>query len=118
MLKAGFVTVVIFLQRRVRNGSIFWLTAVDTDQIVNLYSAVNRGIQNYYRFVDDWAQLSRVQYILELSLAKTLAQKFKISFPKVYKRFAKEFTIAIKGKGGKEGLNISFTLHTHLNQTP
>ncbi len=29
MRKAGFVTVVIFLQRRVRNGSIFWLIAVD-----------------------------------------------------------------------------------------
>ncbi len=29
MRKAGFVTVVIFLQRRVRNGSIFWLIAVE-----------------------------------------------------------------------------------------
>src|SRR6266699_2259801 len=28
MRKAGFVTVVIFLQRRVRNGSILWLIAV------------------------------------------------------------------------------------------
>src|SRR5947208_4938883 len=28
MRKAGFVTVVIFLQRRARNGSTFWLIAV------------------------------------------------------------------------------------------
>jgi group II intron reverse transcriptase/maturase len=86
-------------------------TYLDADQIVNLYSAVNRGIQNYYRFVDNWAQLSRVQYILELSLAKTLAQKFKISVPKVYKHFGKGFTIAIKGKGGKEDRKVSFYLN-------
>jgi group II intron reverse transcriptase/maturase len=86
-------------------------TCLDADQIVNLYSAVNRGIQNYYRFADNWAQLSRVQYILELSLAKTLAQKFKISVPKVYKRFGKGFTIAIKGKGGKEDRKVSFYLN-------
>src|SRR5437588_6701644 len=59
-------------------------TCLDADQIVNLYSAVNRGMQNYYRFADNWAQLTRVQYILELSLAKTLAHKFKISVPKAY----------------------------------
>jgi len=37
---------------------------LDTDQIILLYSSVNRGIQNYYRFVDNWVQLQRIQYIL------------------------------------------------------
>jgi hypothetical protein len=84
---------------------------LDMDQIVQLYSSVNRGMQNYYRFVDNWRQLTRVQYILEYSLAKTLAQKFKISMPKVFKRFGKGFPIVIKGKEGKEDRTVNFYLN-------
>jgi len=83
-------------------------TNLDADQIINLYSAVNRGIQNYYRFADNWSQLNRIQYTLELSLAKTLAHKFKITSPKVYKRFGKELAVVIEGKGGKSDRKISF----------
>jgi group II intron reverse transcriptase/maturase len=83
-------------------------TNLDADQIINLYSAVNRGIQNYYRFADNWSQLNRIQYILELSLAKTLAHKFNITSPKVYKRFGKELAVVIKGKDGKPDRKISF----------
>src|SRR5207302_8674647 len=52
---------------------------LDTNQIILLYSSVNRGIQNYYRFVDNWVQLQRIQYILQYSLAMPLGRKFKIS---------------------------------------
>ena len=52
---------------------------LDTDQIILLYSSVNRGIQNYYRFVDNWAQVQRIQYILQYSLAMTLGRKYNIS---------------------------------------
>lgn len=62
---------------------------LDADQIIQLYSSVNRGIQNYDRFADNWRQLPRIQYILEFSLAKTLALKYKISVPKVFKRLGK-----------------------------
>jgi group II intron reverse transcriptase/maturase len=84
---------------------------LDADQIVSLYSSVNRGIQNYYRFADNWVQLHRVQYILEYSLAKTLARKYQISVPKVFKRFGRGFTIVIKGKGGKEDRKVGFYLN-------
>lgn len=50
-------------------------TLLDEDQIVSLYSSINRGLQNYYRPTDNWAELSRIQYILKFSLAKTLASK-------------------------------------------
>jgi group II intron reverse transcriptase/maturase len=84
---------------------------LDADQIVSLYSSVNRGIQNYYRFADNWVQVNRVQYILEYSLAKTLARKYQISVPKVFKRFGMGFTIVIKGKGGKEDRKVNFYLN-------
>jgi len=84
---------------------------LDAEQIVSLYSSVNRGIQNYYRFADNWGQVNRVQYILEYSLAKTLARKYQISMSKVFKRFGRGFTIVIKGKGGKEDRKVSFYLN-------
>ncbi len=84
---------------------------LDTDQIILLYSSVNRGIQNYYRFVDNWAQLQRVQYILQFSLAMTLGRKFNISTPKVFKRFGKSLSYVIKDKGGQEKKKVSFYLN-------
>lgn len=83
-------------------------TPLDADQIIQLYSSVNRGLQNYYRFVDNWKQCSRIQYILKFSLAKTLAQKYKISVPKVFKRFGQELSVLIKGRGGKPDRQVSF----------
>jgi group II intron reverse transcriptase/maturase len=56
---------------------------LDEDQIVNLYSSVNRGIQLYYRPTDNWARVQKVQYILKFSLAKTLAGKRKSKISRV-----------------------------------
>ncbi len=58
-------------------------TVLDEDQIVSLYSSINRGIQEYYRPTDNWPELQRVQYILKYSLAKTLALKKKTSITRV-----------------------------------
>jgi len=58
-------------------------TLLDEDQIVQLYSSINRGLLLYYRPIDNWARLQRVQYILKFSLAKTLAAKKKTSITKI-----------------------------------
>lgn len=50
---------------------------LDAEQIITLYNGINRGIQNYYRFADNFGQLVRIQYILKFSLAHTLAAKYK-----------------------------------------
>ena len=86
-------------------------TSLDADQIIQLYSSVNRGLQNYYRFVDNWKQYSRIQYILKFSLAKTLAQKYKISVPQVFQRFGKDLSLLIKGQGGKADRQVCFYLN-------
>jgi len=56
---------------------------LDEDQIINLYSSVNRGLQQYYRPADNWQEMRRIQYVLKFSLAKTLAMKRKTSVAKV-----------------------------------
>jgi hypothetical protein len=81
---------------------------LDLDQIILLYSGINRGIQNYYRFVDNWSRLTRIQYILHYSLAQTLAWKLKRSMSKVFARFGKNLCISIKGTEGKADRHVCF----------
>lgn len=56
---------------------------LDQDQIILLFSAINRGIQNYYRPCDNFVEVRRIQYILKFSLGKTLGEKMKIGLPEV-----------------------------------
>ncbi|HZS76883.1 MAG TPA: reverse transcriptase domain-containing protein [Ktedonobacteraceae bacterium] len=71
---------------------------LDEDQIVSLYSSMNRGLQNYYRPADNWAELSRIQYILKFSLAKTLAAKRRVSITRIIKDKGIQATVTRKGQ--------------------
>jgi hypothetical protein len=84
---------------------------LDLDQIVLLYSGMNRGIQNYYRFADNWRRLTRIQYILHYSLAKTLAFKLKRSAKKVFARFGRDLCIVLKGGEGKADRQVRLYLN-------
>jgi group II intron reverse transcriptase/maturase len=59
---------------------------LDEDQIINLFSSVNRGLLQYYRPADNWAEMRRIQYILKFSLAKTLAMKRKTPITRVIRK--------------------------------
>lgn len=73
-------------------------TTLDEDQIISRYSSINRGIQEFYRPTDNWAELWRVQYILKYSLAKTLALKRKVPITQVIKN--REISVTVKRKDG------------------
>jgi group II intron reverse transcriptase/maturase len=73
-------------------------TLLDEDQIVSLYSSVNRGLQNYYRPTDNWAELSRIQYILKFSLAKTLAAKKQVPITRIIKDKGIQVNVTRKGQ--------------------
>ncbi len=74
-------------------------TVLDEDQIVSLYSSINRGIQEYYRPADNWPELQRVQYILKYSLAKTLALKKKTSITRVMR--GRDISVQVRTKKGQ-----------------
>jgi len=74
-------------------------TVLDEDQIISLYSSMNRGIQQFYRPADNWPELQRVQYILKYSLAKTLALKRKVSITRVMK--ARNIGVQVTNKNGQ-----------------
>jgi group II intron reverse transcriptase/maturase len=86
-------------------------SVLDLDQIVLLYGGINRGIQNYYRFADNWTRLIQIQYILHYSLAHTLALKLRCSVKKVFRRFGREMRIVTKGHGGKADRQACFYLN-------
>jgi hypothetical protein len=73
---------------------------LDEDQIILLYSSVNRGLQQYYRPTDNWAEMSRVQYILKFSLAKTLAAKRQRPITQVIR--GKDISVKVKRAKGQE----------------
>jgi group II intron reverse transcriptase/maturase len=81
---------------------------LEVDQIILLYNGINRGIQNYYRFADNFSHLSRIQYILQFSLAHTLAAKFKCSLRQIFKRFGKTPTVQVPVKNRKKERCITF----------
>ena len=84
-------------------------TVLDEDQIVSLYSSINRGIQEYYRPADNWPELQRVQYILKYSLAKTLALKKKTSITRVMR--GRDISVQVRTKKGQVR-NIVFYRNT------
>ncbi len=86
-------------------------TNLDTAQIIGLYNGIHRGILNYYRFVDNIDSLARIQYILQYSLARTLAAKFKISVKRVFRRFGRNITVTIHAEDGQRERHVTF----HLN---
>ncbi|WP_420975145.1 group II intron reverse transcriptase/maturase [Bacillus thuringiensis] len=91
-------------------------TTLDTDQIISRFNSINRGIQNYYRFVDNFAKIGRIQYILKFSLAKTLAKKYRISVSKVFKRFGKNITFRTKSTNGKTYVVSFYNNHDWTRQ--
>jgi group II intron reverse transcriptase/maturase len=64
------------------------LTTDDEYTIVSRYQSVLRGIYNYYCMaVNVSKRMSRIKYILETSLTKTLAHKLRLSVNKVYRKY-------------------------------
>lgn len=78
-----------------------WLN-LDDDQIVDKFNGVLRGILNYYSFVDNYAELRRIQFILQHSAANTLAAKHRRSVRAVFKKHGKALRVATTNSKGKE----------------
>ena len=55
--------------------------------IMSQYQGGIRGIANYYRRAINLTSLDHLRWVIELSLAKTLASKLKISAAQVFKRY-------------------------------
>lgn len=81
-------------------SKIGW-TGLDADQLINLFNSNLWGLLNYYRFVDNFGVLSRIQYILRFSLAKTLAHKYRTTMRTIFKRHGRNLRFQWQLTGGR-----------------
>jgi group II intron reverse transcriptase/maturase len=61
--------------------------------IIDVYQQRYRGLAEYYRYAQNRASLNKLRYIMEQSLVKTLAHKFRISVREVYARYKRTLEI-------------------------
>ena len=71
--------------------------------IVEQFQAEYRGLVEYYQLADNLHRMTQLKWVMEQSLTKTLARKFQITVPQVYKRF--QATLRV-GKQSYKGLQV------------
>src|SRR5258708_8297792 len=77
-------------KRYLKNGKPIHRKELETEtaySIMTRYQAEYRGLVEYYQMANNLNRLSALRWVMEVSLTKTLAAKFKLTVPKVYDRF-------------------------------
>lgn len=94
-------------KRYIRHGKAFHRAELLNESdytILATYQLEYRGIVNYYRLADNLRTLTKLKWVMEQSLTKTLAAKHKISVRKVYRKY--HANLDIDGKTYK-GLQVT-----------
>jgi len=71
--------------------------------IIAQYQAEFRGIAGYYQYAYNLHRLGRLKYVMQRSLVKTLARKYRIRVPRVYQRYR---AILHTDRGPRKGLQV------------
>ena len=78
---------------------------VDTDfSIVAQFQAEFRGVAQYYKLAFNRHQLGRLKYVMERSLTKTLARKYRTRVGQVYRRYR---AVLATEHGPRRGLQVT-----------
>lgn len=78
---------------------------VDTDfSIVAQFQAEFRGVAQYYKLAFNRHRLGRLKRAMEQSLTKTLARKYRIRVPQVYRRYR---AVLATEQGPRRGLRVT-----------
>lgn len=98
------------LQIKVHNGKErykpkhrTYLINNDDLEILERYNAEIRGLYNFYSLANNCHTLHTFKYIMEYSMYKTFAAKYKSTVVKICKKYKKDkvFTVSYKNKNGK-----------------
>ena len=90
---------------RDERGPVVGGVAVDTAfSIVAQFQAEYRGVAEYYKLAFNRHRLGRLHYVMERSLTKTLARKYRITVPQVYRRFR---AVLDTEHGPRRGLQVT-----------
>jgi group II intron reverse transcriptase/maturase len=79
-----------FAKRYQRNGKptheaglLFYSDA----EIIEVYQQRFRGLAEYYKYATDRCHLGKLKYVMEVALTKTLANKFRTSIARIYRKY-------------------------------
>jgi Type II intron maturase./Reverse transcriptase (RNA-dependent DNA polymerase). len=77
-------------------------------ETVNMYNAQLRGIYNYFRMANNASVLNKFHYIMEYSMYKTLAGKFRTTISKIKARYSHDgaFTVEYMTKSGTRSVTF------------
>jgi group II intron reverse transcriptase/maturase len=81
------------LKKYMANGqptAMYAFTNQPTDHIIEHYNGVIRGWYNYYQLAENVCSLHYARYVLQYSLAKTLARKERSSVSKIFRKYGKD----------------------------
>ncbi len=98
------------LQIKVHNGKEQWKPKARTEfinnddlEILNRYNSEIRGLYNYFAIANNCSELNTFKYIMEYSMYKTFAAKYRTTVVKICKKYKcdKVFTIKYELRKGK-----------------
>ncbi|MBD5559963.1 MAG: group II intron reverse transcriptase/maturase [Clostridia bacterium] len=93
----------------------------DDLEILSQYNSEIRGLYNYYRLANNVSVLSKFAYVMEYSMYKTFAGKYRTTISKIKAKYrmGKDFAVQYETKTGKKNTavfyNKGFVRNTRIN---
>lgn len=88
----------------------YYLKDNDDLEILDQYNSEIRGFRNYYRIANNSSHASSFGYIMQYSMFKTFAAKYRTSMPKIIRRLRieKHFGVHFTDKKGKKKTRLFY----------
>jgi len=97
-------------------------------EIVAQYNSQIRGIYNYYRLASNVSVLNKFRYVMEYSMYKTFAGKYRITMTKAKLKFTRngKFSVPYRNKSGEKSVvfyndgfpRVKVAMGEYVDQTP
>lgn len=69
------------------------LTEFSDAHIIDAYQRRFQGLSEYYKYAVDRWRLSQLEFVMEIALVKTLAYKFKVRAPQIFRRYRQKVEV-------------------------
>lgn len=105
------------LEIKIHNGKEQWkpkarVQFINNDdlEILERYNSEIRGFYNYYSIANNCSVMNAFKYIMEYSMYKTFACKYRTSVVKICRKYKKNnvFTVSFKNKKGENKIRVFY----------
>ncbi|WP_010254282.1 group II intron reverse transcriptase/maturase [Myroides injenensis] len=106
------------LEIKTHNGKEQWkprarVQFINNDdlEILDRYNSEIRGFYNYYSIANNVSMMSAFKYIMEYSMYKTLARKYRTTVVKIARKYKQNnaFTVHFKNKKGENKIRVLYS---------